>query len=89
MTSKLTCLWYGGLILTSFWTWDQNKYGFVQGVEIACVRTEIDILVWRSIDLVLDAGRISLGFRVSNEMNWFVAWMVETDWASVWGIVPL
>ena len=38
--------------------------------------------------MVLDAGRKSLGFSVSIEIDLFFVWVVEIDLIAVWGIDP-
>ena len=53
-------------------------------------------LVWGSINLifvrvveislVLNAGRKSLGFSVSIELDFVFVWVVEIDLISLWGI---
>ena len=71
---------------------------FVQGIEIS-VRAEIHLFwLWWSIDLVLcgwwwsnftrfwDAGRKSLGFSVSIEIDLVFVGLVDIDLISVWGI---
>ena len=39
------------------------------------------------IELVLYAGRKSLGFSVSIEIDFVYVWVVEIDLISMWGIV--
>ena len=56
--------------------------------DLFLVRGSIDLVLVRvvEIDLVFFAGRKSLGFSVSIELDFVLVWVVDIDLISLWGI---
>ena len=78
-----------GSTLNCFLAWSKLTWFCVRAEnDLFLVRGSIDLVLVRvvEIDLVFFAGRKSLGFSLSIELDFVLVWVVDIDLISLWGI---